>query len=292
MTALLSILERQADAVHDHLPGELADRIADQVGAPFTDDELTVELAEQATACRALAEFALGQGVADRPFDLSQSVLDALSLRHGTAVDQALAAMVEDVVVVHAGGGPAARLDRADRWIVLFGTMAAIAGLATVLATQCGGKASRYVRLAFDAPEPAPATEVDRPRTRPRSNSHPAGSAAPTEAVSAVEQWAARNAGRYDPDQVDPHDVRLSVQKRGKSITIVESWRVLDRGPGDPEWHDIRVAQLRWVPEAYGFSLHYADRSDRLHRYGRVTTTDIVTILDLIDRDPDRVFWT
>ena len=234
---------------------------------------------------------ALGQGIADRPFELSQAVLDALSLRHGTAVDQALGAMVEDAVVVHAGGGSDARLDRADPWLILFGTMAAIAGLATLLATQGGGRASLYVRLAFDAPEPEAPTALDRPRTRPRSPSHPAGSAAPSEAVSAIERWAARGASRHDPDQVDPHDVRLSVQKRGKSITIVESWRVPVRGPGEPEWRDIRVAQLRWVPTAIGFSLHYADRSDRWHRYERVTTADIVTLLDLIDRDPDRVFW-
>jgi hypothetical protein len=290
MTALLSILERQADAVHDHLPGEIADRIADQVGAPFTDDELTAELGEQAAACRALAEVALDQGVAPRPFDLSQLVLEALSLLHGTTVDQTLSAMVEDVVVVHAGGGPAARLDRCDRWMVLFGTMASIAGLATLLATHCGGRASRYVRLAFDAPEPEPGAAPPA-RSRVRSSSHPAGSAAPADAVSAVERWAASAAARHDPDQVDPHDVRLSVHKRGKSLTIVESWRVVGRRPHEPEWHDVRVAQLRWVPDADGFSLHYTDASDRWHRYERVATADVLTLLDLIDLDPDRVFW-
>ena len=291
MTALLSILERQADALNDPVVDPLADPITDQVGAPFTEAELLAELDEQGVACSALALVAVERGLAPDAFGLSQLVLDTLSLLHGPGVDQPRAAMVEDAVVVHAGGGPPSRLRRADNWTVLFGTMAAITGLAQLLALDSGSRASTYVRLAFDAPEPGHEPTRTAGSSLSRSTAHPAGTAMPSEALSAVERWASGQVARHDPDEVDPHDVRLEVRKRGKALTIVENWRVTDLDAGQDVWQETRIAQLRWVPAAGAFSLHFADRGDRWHRSSLVGTGDVETLLALVDADPDEVFW-
>jgi hypothetical protein len=290
MTALLAILERQADALGESDADPLADPITDSVGAPFDETELLAELDEQAAACSALALVAIDRHIADTPFQLSQRVLETLSLHEGPGVDHARSAMVEDAVVVHGGGGSPARLRRSSDWPVLFGTMAAITGLAQLLAVESGKRASTYVRLAFDAPDgPTP----PRPsRSAGRATSHPAGTAMPVRALGQVEQWAVQRPSRHDPDVVDPHDVRLEVRKRGKALTVVERYRVPFPEPGEPEWAEVRIAQFRWVPGADGFSLHYADRSDRWHRCNLIGTADLETLLALVDADADDVFWT
>jgi hypothetical protein len=290
MTALLPILERQADG--------RPDEVADQLSAPFSEADLLAELDEQADACRALAEVALGRGLAPSPFELSQLVLETLWLLRGSTVDEVRAAMVEDAVVVHAGGGAPERLRRADDWTVLFGTMGAITGLAKLLAADGGGPASAYVRLAFDVPEAgaepstAARSSLSRSASRPsRSSSHPAGTAAPSGALPAVEQWAAQRLWHHDANDVDPHDARLGARQRGKAITIVESRRVLEPQPDESDWHDRRVAQLRWVAASGGWSLYCSDRSDRWHRCHDPITADLDDLLAVIDADADHVFW-
>ena len=299
MTALLPILERQADG--------RPDQVTDPVGAPFTETDLLAELDEQASACAALALVALGRGLAATPFELSQLVLDSLWLLTGSGVDAIRAAMVEDAVVVHAGGGSPGRLRRADNWLVLFGTMGAIAGLAKLLAAERGGPASAYVRLAFDVPpagdevRPAPRSSLGRgegraadrsaDRSTGRSSAHPAGTGAPSGSLALVERWAAERPSRHNPDVVDPHDVQIDVRQRGKSITIVERWRRLDSPSDGNTWIETRVAQLRWVAASNGWSLHYADRADRWHRCGDPLTPDLAVLLATLDDDPDHVFW-
>src|SRR4051794_22260102 len=59
MTALLAILERQADALGEPAADPLADPITDSVGAPFDEAELLAELDEQGAACSALALVAI-----------------------------------------------------------------------------------------------------------------------------------------------------------------------------------------------------------------------------------------
>ena len=232
---------------------------------------------------------AIERGIADTPFELSQLVLDTLSLRGGPGIDHARSSMVEDAVVVHGGGGSFARLRRSSDWTVLFGTMAAITGLAQLLAVESGKRASTYVRLAFDAGD----GPTDGPTTRStlRNTAHPAGTAMPSRALSHLEEWAQRQQNRHDPDLIDPHDVRLEVHKRGKTLTLVERYRFSDRGPDDPEWLEVRIAQFRWVPAADGFSLHYADRSDRWHRCNLIGTADLDSLIRLVETDPDNVFW-
>jgi hypothetical protein len=286
MTALLATLERQADG----LPTQPRERVR----APFTPADLLAEIDEHAAACRALAEVALGRGLTATPFELSQLVLEHLGMAGPSGIDQIRAAMIEDAVVVHAGGGPVARLRRPDPWDVLFGTMDAIAGLARLLAARLGGRASAYVRLAFDVPDvPDAPGAPDRPADRGRrTTSHPAGTGPPSDTVNRVQQWAADRAPHHDADLVDPHDVRLEVQRRGKAITIVEHTRVRDPAPHEPEWHEARIAQLRWVPAESGWSLHYADRRDRWHdANGRVASPDLDELLALIDADPYGQFW-
>ena len=291
MTALLPILERQADG--------RPDQVTDPVRAPFTETDLLAELDEQASACAALALVAMGRGLAATPFELSQLVLDSLWLLHGNGVDAIRAAMVEDAVVVHAGGGSPGRLRRTDNWLVLFGTMGAIAGLAKLLAAKRGGPASFYVRLAFDVPpagdevRPAPRSSLGRGdgRAAGRSSAHPAGTGAPAGSLAVVERWAAERPSRHDPDVVDPHDVQIDVRQRGKSITIVERWRRLDAPIDGNMWIETRVAQLRWVAASGGWSLHHADRADRWHRYGNRLTPGLTELLATLDDDADHVFW-
>jgi len=290
MTTLLAILERQADALGGPATDPLADPITDSVGAPFDEAELLAELDEQGAACSALALVAIDRGLADTPFELSQLVLDTLSLRDGPGVDHARSSMVEDAVVVHGGGGSFARLRRSSNWTVLFGTMAAITGLAQLLAVESGKRASTYVRLAFDAIDD-PTSNRPASRSQARSSTHPAGTAMPSGALGHIEQWAQGHEAHHDPDLVDPHDVRLEVRKRGKAITVVERLRVPEPARGEPEWSEIRVAQFRWVAAAGAFSLHYTDRSDRWHRCNLVGTADLESLLALIDDDPDDVFW-
>ena len=290
MTALLAILERQADGLPTHPP--------ERVREPFTVADLLTEIDEHAAGCRALAEVALGRGLAATPFELSQLVLDHLAMLGPSDVDQVRACMIEDAVVVHAGGGSAARLLRPDPWDVLFGTMDAIAGLARLLAGRFGGRASAYVRLAFDVPDDDPLPSPQRLSPRARTTSHPAGTGPPSgagppsDAVAHVERWAAGRASRHDPDLIDPHDVRLEVQRRGKSITIAEHVRIRDPKPHETEWNEARIAQFRWVAATGGWSLHYADHRNRWHgANGSGASSDLDELLALIDADPYDQFW-
>ncbi len=286
---LLAILERQADELPSH-PQQ-------RVRVPFTEDDLHQEIVEHGAAVAALAEVALTRNIAATPFELSTLVLAHLDLASGKPVDQARACMIEDAVVVHGGGASMARLRRSDPWTVLFGTMDAITGLARLLANQLGGRGSTFVRLAFDvqldelrsSPSPARQSFAKRPS---RDNQPSTQRSMPTSALSQVEQWAGRCESRHDPDQVDPHDVRIVVQRRGLSITITEQLRALYPKNDQSNWLESRIAQLRWLPTHGAWSLHYADHRDRWHGVsGFERTADLAGLLALIDDDPLGQFW-
>jgi hypothetical protein len=61
------------------------------------------------------------------------------------------------------------------------------------------------------------------------------------------------------------HQVRVEAAVRGNSVTIFDC-----RPPWHPslaEWSKVRVAQLRYSPSTHRWSLYWADRNGRWHRY-------------------------
>jgi len=93
--------------------------------------------------------------------------------------------------------------------------------------------------------------------------------------------------------RIPPHvadNVRLSFTIRGNSVTIFENrapWRA-----EFTEWTSMPIAQLRYDEKTGRWTLHYADRNDRWHRYeGLPPTMEIDKIVEEIDRDPTGIFW-
>lgn len=62
------------------------------------------------------------------------------------------------------------------------------------------------------------------------------------------------------------HQIRIEAAVHGNSVTIFECrppWR-----PNLTEWSKVRGAQLRYSASTHHWSLHWADRNGRWHRYG------------------------
>lgn len=98
---------------------------------------------------------------------------------------------------------------------------------------------------------------------------------------------------RFCHDRIPEHvrdQIRLEADVRGRSITILEC-----RPPwSDPnaEWTRMRIAQLRYDESAPSWTLYWADRNDRWHRYPDLEPAkNIGVLLDEIDRDPTCIFF-
>jgi hypothetical protein len=280
---LLPILERQADGLVAH-PGEV-------LRGPMSEAELEAELVTQLEACLALAEVARPSRDALSAFELAQLVIDAVQGPDQGASDETGAAMIEDVVAVVSAGASVARLRRRDPWQTIEGVMAAIVGLARLVARDGPLPPSGYVRLAFDEPLPPPygtaSASVPRRGLAGRSTAAPM----PSDAMDVVRRWAAALQPPYDPDVVDPADVVLDVGRRGRSITLSARMRA-ERGPGAADPVQVRIAQLRWVPADREWTLHWADSNDRWHRFDqRPRSADLAVLLDEIASDRHGRFW-
>jgi hypothetical protein len=80
------------------------------------------------------------------------------------------------------------------------------------------------------------------------------------------------------------HQVRVEAAVRGNSVTIFES-----RPPWHPnltEWSKVRVAQLRYSARTHHWSLHWADRNGRGHRYHDLDPGSVDNALNEIEADP------
>ena len=92
------------------------------------------------------------------------------------------------------------------------------------------------------------------------------------------------------PDRFQ-HEVRWETHVRGKSVTICET-----RAPWDgssEEWSHDEVAQVRYRPDSYPWSLHWADRNGRWHPYdvhGSHMAGSCAALLREIDADPTAIF--
>ena len=76
---------------------------------------------------------------------------------------------------------------------------------------------------------------------------------------------------------------------RGKSVTIFDC-----RPPWHPnltEWSRVPVAQLRYDPDSHLWTLYWADRNSRWHRYDDTEPGTADDLLNEIDEDPTCIFW-
>jgi hypothetical protein len=84
--------------------------------------------------------------------------------------------------------------------------------------------------------------------------------------------------------------VRLEVMTRAASMTIVERRPLWEGGPGG--WTRLPIAQLRHDPAAGTWTLFWADRNRRWHRYDHLDPTpQLDDLLQEIDQDPLSLFW-
>ena len=83
------------------------------------------------------------------------------------------------------------------------------------------------------------------------------------------------------------HDVEAT--QRGTNVTIYDC-----RPPWDPElkdWSRVPIAQLRYDAEHTHWTLYYADRNRRWHRYELIDPGAVDQLLEEIDNDPTGIFW-
>lgn len=98
----------------------------------------------------------------------------------------------------------------------------------------------------------------------------------------------------YCAGQVPPHvrdQLRIDMTTRGATITICERrppWRE-DVGS---EWTRTKVAQLRYDPEHFTWTMFWADRNEKWLAYpGLPPTANFDRVLEELDRDPHACFW-
>jgi hypothetical protein len=85
-------------------------------------------------------------------------------------------------------------------------------------------------------------------------------------------------------------EMRLDVDVRGTSVTISDSRPLWQGAPG--EWMSMKIAQLRYEPDAALWTLYWADRNSRWHRYDDLEpTSNLDDVLAEVDEDPTCIFW-
>ena len=83
--------------------------------------------------------------------------------------------------------------------------------------------------------------------------------------------------------------IRIEAAVRGSSVSIYEC-----RPPWHPdltEWSKVRVAQLRYSANTHHWSLYWADRNGRWHRYDDLEPGPVNNLLCEIEADPTCIFW-
>jgi hypothetical protein len=85
-------------------------------------------------------------------------------------------------------------------------------------------------------------------------------------------------------------EMRLEVTTRGNSATIADC-RPLWQGAAG-EWTRMNIAQLRYDPESLQWTLYWADRNSRWHRYDDLEATpNLDEVIAEIDADPTCIFF-
>ena len=105
--------------------------------------------------------------------------------------------------------------------------------------------------------------------------------------VPAVPETDLARLRRFCEDQTPAEfrdEMRIEVDVRGRSVTILEC-----RPPWHPElvdWLRQPLAQMRFDPDTNLWSLYWADRNSRWHRYDDLDPGRIGDVLDEIGRIP------
>ena len=84
-------------------------------------------------------------------------------------------------------------------------------------------------------------------------------------------------------------EARLEATTRGKNVTIFDC-----RPPWHPdltEWSRVPVAQFRYEPNHNHWTLYWAHRNSRWHRYDLIDPDTVDELLKEIDNDPTGIFW-
>jgi Protein of unknown function (DUF3024) len=84
-------------------------------------------------------------------------------------------------------------------------------------------------------------------------------------------------------------EARVEATQRGKNVTIYDC-----RPPWRPElidWSRVPVAQLRYESDTNHWTLYFADRNSRWHRYDLIDAGTMDQLLEEIDNDPTGIFW-
>ena len=102
--------------------------------------------------------------------------------------------------------------------------------------------------------------------------------------LARIRQFCDRRVPAHLRDQV-----RVEADVRGKSVTIFDC-----RPPWHPnltDWSRVPVAQLRYDPDATSWTLYWADRNSRWHRYDDIEPGTADELLNEINEDPTCIFW-
>jgi hypothetical protein len=87
------------------------------------------------------------------------------------------------------------------------------------------------------------------------------------------------------------HQVRIEADITDRTVTVMECrapWRE-DYGP---EWTRRGIARFRFTAKDTHWMLYWSDRNQRWHKYDLVApSTDVLALLDEVDRDPTCIFW-
>jgi len=85
------------------------------------------------------------------------------------------------------------------------------------------------------------------------------------------------------------HQARVEATSRGNSVTIFDC-----RPPWHADltdWSRSPVAQLRYDADGHLWSLYWADRNSRWHRYEDLEPGTVDRLLEEIEDDPTCIFW-
>jgi Protein of unknown function (DUF3024) len=110
--------------------------------------------------------------------------------------------------------------------------------------------------------------------------------------VPAIPELDLARIRRFCEDRTPPEfrdEMRVEADVRGRSVTILDC-----RPPWMPElveWSRQPLAQLRYDVESSLWTLYWADRNSRWHRYDDLDPGPVGDLLDEIAEDPTCIFW-